>query len=117
MREIHGTRSTERFAEFVRRYSLDSFTNKKDGMLPPFIPGEYLEEIEVAAANTPVMTPQGFIKTPYGFHIIMKVREESISYNNAKDRIKQILEKQKMDAYLNKLKTKYGVEVMNNEVK
>jgi hypothetical protein len=60
---------------------------------------------------------QGFIKTPFGFHIIMKTQEESLSYNNAKDRIKSILEKQKTDAYLQALKDKYGAEVIVNENK
>jgi hypothetical protein len=43
----------------------------------------------------------------------MKVKEENLSYAEAKDRIHAILEKQKMDAYLNSLKDKYGVEVIN----
>ena len=117
MKEVSSVRSQERFGEYARKFSKDPFTNKNGGLLEPFIPGEYLPEIEIPAANTPAFQPQGFIKTPYGFHIIMKVREESVSFNNAKERIRDILEKQKMDAYLETLKQRFGAEVMNNESK
>ncbi len=105
-------RNVNTFIEHARTSSLDPFTKQAGGQLPPFIPGEYLPEIEVAAANTPINQVQGFFKTAHGFHIILKTKEEKLSYNEAKDRIKAILEKQKMDAYLNTLKDKYGVEVL-----
>ena len=116
MREMANVRTQDTFARYARQHSIDGLTNKKGGVLPPFIPGEYLPEIEVPAANTPVGQTQGFFKTALGFHIIMKVKEESIPLTAAKDRIQDILEKQKMDAYLSKLKERYGVEVINNEV-
>ena len=47
----------------------------------------------------------------------MKTGEERLTYNQAKERIRQILEKQKMDAYLNSLKSKYRVEVTTDETK
>jgi len=113
MREVNGIRSSERFAQAAARYSIDPETKNNGGRLPPFIPGEYMQQIEVPAANIPAGQVQGFIKTPQGFHIIMKVKEENLSYAQAKDRIRAILEGQKLDAYLNSLKDKYGVEVIN----
>lgn len=110
-KELKGARSAARFQEAVRKFSIDPATKDDGGRLAPFIPGEYISEIEVSAANTPAMQVQGFFKTAQGFHIIMKTDEESLTYAQAKDRIKQILERQKMDAYLNSLKEKYGVEV------
>lgn len=115
-REIRTIKSQNTFEDYARKFSIDPVTKKQGGRLPPFIPGEYLPQIEIPAANTPVMQVQGFIKTAQGFHIIMKIKEEALTYTQAKDRIKNILEKQKMDAYLNSLKEKYGVEV-TNEVK
>ncbi len=103
--------SQARFLEAVKKFSIDPVTKDNGGRLEPFIPGEYIAEIEIAAANTPVMQVQGFFKTAHGFHIIMKTGEEALSYPQAKDKIQQILEKQKQDAYLNSLKQKYGVEV------
>lgn len=116
-RAIRNSKTKQTFQDAVKRFSKDPVSKKNKGELPPFIPGEYLPQIEVAAANTPAYQVQGFIKTPRGFHIIMKTGEEKLSYNKAKDRIKEILERQKMDAYLNSLKGKYGVEVTNNESK
>jgi parvulin-like peptidyl-prolyl isomerase len=116
LRAVKGIHSPAAFATAAQRYSIDPQTKNDGGRLPPFIPGEYMQQIEVPAANVPAGQVQGFIKTPQGFHIIMKVKEENLSYAQAKDRIYQILEGQKMDAYLNSLKDKYGVEV-KNEVK
>lgn len=113
MRRVGNIKTQSGFEEMVRTFSTDPETKKNGGKLPPFIPGEYLPEIEVPAANSPAFSPQGFIKTPFGFHIIMKIKEESLSYNNAKERIKKILEKQKLDAYLESLRSKYTVEVID----
>ena len=117
MREVAHVRTREMFGDYVRKFSVDPMTSKAGGLLEPFIPGEYLPEIEIPAANTPAFQTQGFIKTPYGFHIIMKVKEESISFNNAKERIKDILVKQKTDAYLETIRQRFGAEVINNESK
>lgn len=116
-RAIRNSKTKQTFEEAVKKFSKDPVSKKNKGALEPFIPGEYLPQIEVAAANTPTYQVQGFIKTPRGFHIIMKTGEERLTYNQAKDRIKQILEKQKMDAYLNSLKSKYRVEVITDETK
>ena len=75
------------------------------------MPGEFIPEIEVIAANSPSGSVQGFIKTSQGFHIIMKVKEKRLSLKNAKERIEQILRLQKEDAALNALKNKYEVFV------
>lgn len=116
-RAVRNSKTRQTFEDAVKKFSKDPVSKKNKGALEPFIPGEYLPQIEVAAANTPPYQVQGFIKTPRGFHIIMKTGEERLSYNQAKERIKQILEKQKMDAYLNSLKNKYGVEVTTDEIK
>ncbi len=74
-----------------------------------FMPGEYLESLEVIAANSPVGKAQGFFKTPQGFHIIMKTNEKRLSFKEAEPRIRQILQNQKLDELLDTLKTKYEV--------
>ena len=102
-----------RWKEMERQYSTAPEALKQFS----FMPGEYLDNIAVIAANSPSGKPQGFFKTAQGFHIIMKTGEERLTYNQAKERIRQILEKQKMDAYLNSLKSKYRVEVTTDETK
>lgn len=113
MKEMKNVRTASRFADFARQYSIEPLTKASGGQTTPFIPGEYISQIEVAAANSKLLELQGFIKTAQGFHIIMKVGEKRLSYFEAKDRIRQILENQKLDAYLDTLKAKYSVEVTN----
>lgn len=113
MNAVKSTKTQNSFKEAVARFSKDPLAKQNKGALPPFIPGEYLQEIEVPAANSATGQVQGFIQTPLGFHIIMKVGEEKLTYNQAKERIQNILEKQKLDDYLSSLKDKYGVEVKN----
>lgn len=111
MNAVKNTKTQNSFKEAVMKFSKDPLAKQNKGALEPFIPGEYLPEIEVPAANSAANQVQGFIQTPFGFHIIMKVGETKLTYNQAKERIHNILEKQKLDDYLNSLKDKYGVEV------
>ncbi len=74
-----------------------------------FMPGEYLPNLEVVAANSPVGKVEGFFKTPQGFHIIMKTNEKRLSWAEAQPRIQQVLENQKLDELLDSLKTQYEV--------
>lgn len=73
------------------------------------MPGEYLDNLEVVAANSPIGKVQGFFKTPQGFHIIMKTAEKRLSFEQAAPRIKQILLAQRLDELLDTLKTQYEV--------
>ena len=74
-----------------------------------FMPGEYLESLEIIAANSATGRVEGFFKTSQGFHIIMKTNEKRLSFKEAEPRIRQILANQKLDQLLDTLKTKYEV--------
>ena len=76
-----------------------------------FMPGEYLDNLEAIAANSPVGKVQGFFKTPQGFHIIMKTGENRLSFEQAAPRIRQILQNQHLDELLDTLKTQYEVVI------
>lgn len=76
-----------------------------------FMPGEYLDNLEAVAANSPTGKVQGFFKTPQGFHIIMKTGEKRLSFEEAAPRIKQILQNKHLDEMLDTLKTKYEVMI------
>lgn len=98
-------RAPGRWKELSRQYSiaptrLQTLT---------FMPGEYLESLEVIAANSPVGKVQGFFKTPQGFHIIKKTNENRLSLEKAEPRIRQILQNQRLDEWLDTLKTQYEV--------
>jgi len=76
-----------------------------------FMPGEFLPDIEVIAANSAVGSVQGFFKTAYGFHIIMKTGEKRLSQANAAPRIEAVLENNKLDKLLETLQNKYEVMI------
>ena len=115
MREMRNVRTVARFADYAKQYSEDPVSKKTGGEMQPFIPGEYLPQIEVPAANSKLMEVQGFITTAQGNHIIMKVAETRLTYKDAKERIKLILENQKLDNYLNSLNKKYNISIAKEE--
>ncbi len=115
MKQMRNVRSVSRFADFAKQYSDDPISRKTGGEMPAFIPGEYLPQIEAPAANSKIMEVQGFITTAQGNHIIMKVAENRLTYNAAKERIKLILENQKLDSYLNSLNKKYNISIVQEE--
>ncbi|MBO5911455.1 MAG: peptidylprolyl isomerase [Elusimicrobiaceae bacterium] len=94
-----------RWKEMARQYSVAPSTLQT----LTFMPGEYLESLEIIAANSPSGKAQGFFKTTQGFHIIMKTNEKQLSFKEAEPRIRQILQNQKLDELLDTLKTKYEV--------
>ena len=116
MKQMRNVRSASKFADFAKQFSDEPLSKKSGGNMPPFIPGEYLPQIEVPAANSKLMEVQGFITTAQGNHIIMKVAEKHLTYNEAKGRIKMIIENQKLDNYLNSLNKKYNISIVKEEI-
>lgn len=94
-----------RWKEVSRQYSIAP----ESLQILTFMPGEYLESLEVIAANSSTGKVQGFFKTPQGFHIIMKTGENRLSFKQAEPRIRQVLYNKKIDQLLDTLKTKYEV--------
>lgn len=115
MKQMRNVRSTSKFADFAKQFSDEPLSKKSGGEMPPFIPGEYLPQIEVPAANSKLMEVQGFITTAQGNHIIMKIAEKHLTYDEAKNRIKTIIENQKLDNYLNSLNKKYNISIAKEE--
>lgn len=76
-----------------------------------FMPGEFIPSLEVIAATSVNGSVQGFIKTPQGFHIIMKTGEKRLSRKEAEPRIRAVLENKKLDAVLEALQKKYEVVI------
>ena len=106
-------RSKSRWKELEHQYSKAPEQSK--GQEITFMPGEFIPELEVIAANSPTGSVQGFVKTAQGFHIIMKTRERRLSLKDAAPRIRTILEKQKEDAALNALQNKYKVVIYEQD--
>jgi len=114
LKELRATPSynkDRRFRELAAKYSVDLDDTPQNAREFTFMPGEFLPEIENAAANSKTGEVQGFFKTARGFHIIYKVGEKKLTAKEAEPRIIQILERAKLDEYLNTLADKYKVEV------
>lgn len=103
LRTLKG--SPGRWKEISRQYSIAPETLQN----LTFMPGEYLENLESVAANSPVGKVQGFFKTPQGFHIIVKTAEKRLSFEQAAPRIRQVLLDRHLDEQLDTLKTQYEV--------
>lgn len=102
-------RNKNRWKELERQYS--AAPQRSKGKTLSFMPGEFIPELEVIAANSPAGSVQGFVKTAQGFHIIMKTAERRLSLKDAAPRIRTVLENQKTDALLNALQNKYKVVI------
>ena len=105
LRTLKG--SPGRWKEMERQYSVAPESLRQLS----FMPGEYLADIEVIAANSPTGSVQGFFKTPQGFHIIMKTSEKRLPRQEAEPRIREVLENKKTDEALEALKNKYEVVI------
>ena len=106
-------RSKKRWKELEKQYS--KAPEQSYGKEFSFMPGEFIAELEVIAANSSVGSVQGFVKTAQGFHIIMKTKERRLKLQEATPRIRTILENQKLDAALNALKNKYKVIIYEQD--
>lgn len=106
-------RSKSRWKELERQYSKAPEESK--GKEISFMPGEFISELEVIAANSSTGSVQGFVKTAQGFHIIMKTGERRLKLTEAAPRIRAILENQKIDAALNALQNKYKVVIYEQD--
>ena len=106
-------RSPSRWKELSRNYNIAPQTIQNAKFT--FMPGEFLPDIEVIAANSSQGSVQGFIKTAFGFHIIMKTGEKRLSKQEATPRIEAVLENKKADKILENLQNKYEVMIYANE--
>lgn len=101
--------SPSRWKDMARQYSVAPEVIRSDKF--SFMPGEFIPELEVIAATSANGSVQGFIKTPQGFHIIMKTGEKRLSRKEAEPRIRKVLENKKLDDVLDSLQNKYEVVI------
>ena len=101
--------SPSRWKEMARQYSVAPEIIRSDKF--SFMPGEFIPELEVIAATSANGSVQGFIKTPQGFHIIMKTGEKRLPRKEAEPRIRAVLENKKLDDVLDSLQHKYEVVI------
>ncbi|MFA5161979.1 MAG: peptidylprolyl isomerase [Elusimicrobiales bacterium] len=116
-RLLKSLRAGASFSAAAKERSLDAETAPQGGKIRPFIAGEFLPELESAAAGMKTGETQGVFKSPLGWHILRKNSQTRLAYAAAHDRIAMLLRKKKLDSYLASLQSKYPVEVLNESYK
>jgi parvulin-like peptidyl-prolyl isomerase len=105
------------FARLARKYSLDSGSAVKGGKMPSALYGEIIPELQDLIFQMRVGELSGPIKTKFGYHVIRKDSQRKVAFEKYKERFIQILEKQKLDNYLQSLQKKFPVEILDEQFK
>ena len=104
-------------AMLAKDHSLDGATAANGGRMPPAIYGEIIPELEDVIFKMRVGEIAGPIKSKFGYHVIKKDSEHRLDFGEAHDRIAKIMEKQKLDRYLQSIQEKFPVEVVDEQFK
>jgi parvulin-like peptidyl-prolyl isomerase len=105
------------FAALARDHSLDAATAVDGGRMPPALHGEIIPELEDIVFRMRVGEIGGPIKSKFGYHVLKKESEHKVDLGEAHDRIARIMEKQKLDRYLQSIQEKFPVEVVDEQFK
>jgi parvulin-like peptidyl-prolyl isomerase len=105
------------FNLLAKAESLDQDTAAKGGKLPPLLRGEVLPELEDAAFKMRTNETVGLVQSKFGYHILRKDSDRPVSLESVKERIRKLLEKQKLDRFLASLQDRYPVEVVDAQLK
>ena len=118
----------EDFSNLAKEYSSDTVTKDDGGLLEPFDnTSGFVESFYNAAKELEIgKYTKKPIETQYGYHIILKEKEdERPSYEDNKEKIKDILSKEKLnsddsDELINKalvnIRNKYGLEIYDTTI-
>ena len=107
------------FAKVAEKESLDAVTAAEGGRFPPLLYGEVLPELEEVVFRMRIGEIGGPLKSKFGYHVLRKDAERKISYEKeeARERVARLLEKQKLDHYLQQIQEKFPVEVVDEQFK
>ena len=107
------------FAKVAQEESLDASTASQGGKFPPLMYGEVIPELEEVVFKMRVGEIGGPLKSKFGYHVVKKDSERRLSANSEEtlQRVSRLLEKQKLDAYLQQMQEKFPVEVVDEQFK
>ena len=105
------------FAQLARTNSLDAATAVDGGRMQPALYGEIIPDLEDVVFRMRPGEISGPIKSKFGYHVLKKDGERRVSFEEAKERIEHLLEKQKLDRYLQSIQDKFPVEVVDEQFK
>lgn len=113
---LNRVRKGARFAAVAQKSSLDADTAAQGGQMNPSLFGETIPELEVLF-KMKVGEVAGPVRSKFGYHVLVKEGERPVPIEVAADRIRNILEKQKLDQHLQSLQSSYPVEVVDAQFK
>ncbi|MDE2141612.1 MAG: peptidylprolyl isomerase [Elusimicrobia bacterium] len=112
-------RAGANFAKVAQEESLDASTAAQGGKFPPMMYGEVIPEIEEVVFRMRVGEIGGPLKSKFGYHVVRKDGEKRLSADSpeTRERVARLIEKQKLDRYLQKMQEKFPVEVVDEQFK
>ena len=112
-------RSGANFAKVAQEESLDASTAAQGGKFPALMYGEVIPEIEEVVFRMRVGEIGGPLKSKFGYHVVRKDGEKRLSAADAdtRERVARLIEKQKLDRYLQAMQDKFPVEVVDEQFK
>jgi hypothetical protein len=112
-------RSGANFAKVAQEQSLDAATAVSGGKFPPLMYGEVIPELEEVVFRMRVGEIGGPLKSKFGYHVVKKDGEHKLSAAapETHERVARLIEKQKLDSYLQQAQEKFPVEVVDEQFK
>ncbi|TBR21075.1 hypothetical protein EPO15_11195 [bacterium] len=104
------------FAEAAKKTSLDGETAGDGGRMRPALAGETLPELEVLFKMR-VGELGGPVRSRFGYHILHKDGEDRPDFEAVRERVMEIVEKQKLDRHLQTVQGSIRVEVVDEQFK
>ncbi|MBI4057227.1 MAG: peptidylprolyl isomerase [Elusimicrobia bacterium] len=114
---LKKVRRGDSFAALAKTNSLDADTASNGGLLPSFMYGEVLPELEDVAFRMRVGEITGVVGTKFGYHVLKKESETQPPLSKVRERIQRLLEKKKLDQYLTTFQEKYRVQILDEQFK
>ncbi|MEE8424894.1 MAG: peptidylprolyl isomerase [Elusimicrobiota bacterium] len=104
------------FAAIAKKSSLDADTAAAGGQMRPQLFGEIIPELEVVYKMR-VGELGGPVRSNFGYHILLKEKERRTRLSKVRERIREIIEKQRLDEHLKSLQASFPVEVVDAQFK
>ena len=106
-------RSGANMADIARKRSIDPATAADGGLMKPALYGEIIPELEDVVFRSKVGEVVGPVRSKFGYHVLRKESERSLPPAQALERVRKVLEKERLDRHLQTMQPRYPVEVLD----
>jgi len=113
---LKQARSGVSFAELAKKNSLDADTAPEGGRMSPALRGEIIPELAVVFKMA-VGEIAGPLRSSFGYHVVLKEKQRKTEFASVKERVREIVERGRLDAHLQSLQVRHRVEVIDAQFK